>query len=64
MISIISQCINPMVVRKGAKVKREGKDDPPRIDNIEAYANHVTRFSLAGIRAIRAGARKNPAGVR
>ncbi len=53
VISIISQCINPMVVRRGYNGKREGKNGPPGNDNIEAYSNHVVAFSLAGIRAIR-----------
>jgi AcrR family transcriptional regulator len=57
-ISIISQCINPMVVRKGRKAKREGKDGPPGIEDIEAYSNHVVKLSLAGIRAIREEAEK------
>ena len=57
-ISIISQCINPMVAIKGRKEKREGKDGPPGIDDIEAYSNHVVKFSLAGIRAIREEAEK------
>ncbi len=52
VISIISQCINPMVAGKGRKGKREGKDGPPGVDDIEAYSNHVIKFSLAGIRAI------------
>jgi len=52
-ISIISQCINPMVAIKGRKGNRENKDFPPGVDDIEAYSNHVVKFSLAGIRAIR-----------
>ena len=52
-ISIISQCINPMVAIKGRKENREGKDGSPGVDDIEAYSNHVVKFSLAGIRAIR-----------
>ena len=58
VISIISQCINPMVAIKGRKEKREGKGGPPGIDDIEAYSNHVVKFSLAGIRAIRKEAKK------
>jgi AcrR family transcriptional regulator len=58
MISIISQCINPMVAIKGRKEKREGKDGPPGVDDIEAYSNHVVKFSLAGIRAIHEEAEK------
>jgi AcrR family transcriptional regulator len=53
VISIISQCINPMVARKGRQGKRKGKHGPPGVDDIEAYSNHVIIFSLAGIRAIR-----------
>jgi AcrR family transcriptional regulator len=49
VISIISQCINPMLVRRTRKEKRDSKGGPPRIDDIEAYANHVVKFSLAGI---------------
>jgi AcrR family transcriptional regulator len=45
-ISIVSQCINPIVAIKG------GKDGPPGVDDIEAYSNHVVKFSLSGIRAI------------
>jgi len=63
-ISIISQCINPMVVRKGHKGKQEGKDGPPGIDDIEAYANHVAKFSLAGMRAIREEAEKKRRGIK
>ena len=48
-ISIISQCINPVVVRRG----REGGNDLPGIDDIEAYSEHVIEFSLGGIGAIR-----------
>ncbi|HOP86345.1 MAG TPA: CerR family C-terminal domain-containing protein [Syntrophorhabdaceae bacterium] len=51
-ISIISQCINPMVARNRQKEKKEGKDAQPGIFDIEDYANHVVRFSLAGISAI------------
>jgi AcrR family transcriptional regulator len=57
-ISIISQCINPMVAIKNRKEKREDKDRPPGIDDVEAYSRHVVQFSLAGIRAIRKEAEK------
>jgi AcrR family transcriptional regulator len=63
-ISIISQCINPMLVRRGRGGKREGKGGPPGIDDIEAYSNHVVKFSLAGIRAIRKEAEKKRRGVK
>jgi AcrR family transcriptional regulator len=64
VISIISQCINPMVAIKGRKEKREGKGGPPGIDDIEAYSNHVVKFSLAGIRAIRKEAEKKRRGIK
>jgi AcrR family transcriptional regulator len=53
-ISVISQCINPVVVRRG----REGGNDLPGIDDIEAYSDHVIEFSLGGIGAIRKAAEK------
>lgn len=53
-ISIISQCINPSVVG----TNRKEKGGPPKIEDIEAYSNHVIKFSLAGIRAIREEAEK------
>jgi AcrR family transcriptional regulator len=59
VISIISQCINPMVATKGRKGKREVKDGPPGVDDVEAYSNHVVKFSLAGIRAIRGDTEKS-----
>jgi len=43
-ISIISQCINPMVVRRGVD-----KNIPPGIKDLKAFADHVVQFSLAGI---------------
>jgi len=46
-ISIISQCINPMVFGRGDDTK-----GPPRIKDIKSYADHVVRFSLAGIHKI------------
>ncbi len=52
VISIISQCINPMVAKKGRKGKKEVKEGPPGIEDIKAYAEHVVKFSLAGIRSI------------
>jgi AcrR family transcriptional regulator len=62
-ISIISQCINPMVVRKSHKEKREDKDSPPVVD-IEAYSKHVVKFSLAGIHAIRKEVEKKQRGIK
>ena len=64
VVSIISQCINPMVAMNRRKEKREGKDGPPGVDDIEAYSNHVVKFSLAGIRAIRKEAEKKRRGIK
>jgi hypothetical protein len=63
-ISIISQCINPMVVRKRHRERREDKDSPPGVDDIEAYSKHVVEFSLAGIRAVRDDAEKKRRGFK
>jgi len=54
--SVISQCINPMVVGKKSEGKYTGKGGTPEIKDIEAYADHVMKFSLAGIQAIRKSA--------
>jgi AcrR family transcriptional regulator len=64
VISIISQCINPMVAIKGRKGDRENKNSPPRIDDIEAYSKHVVKFSLAGIHVIRDEAEKKRRGFK
>ncbi|MCX7914409.1 MAG: CerR family C-terminal domain-containing protein [Thermodesulfovibrionales bacterium] len=47
-ISVISQCINPMVF---GIVSYEVH--PPRIKDIKSYTEHVIEFSLAGINKIR-----------
>jgi AcrR family transcriptional regulator len=54
--SIISQCINPMVVRGKWKGKNAARGGPPQINDLEAYADHVVKFSLAGIQSIRKNA--------
>ena len=51
--SIISQCVNPMVVGKNRRTKQTGKGDPREIQDIGAYIDHVVKFSLAGIGAVR-----------
>lgn len=52
-IGIIGQCVMPMFLNK--MEKGEGERESWRIENIEVYAEHVIRFSLAGMRAIREG---------
>jgi len=59
-VGIISQCINPVVVRSRAKAGDETKDGLRGITDIEAYARHVVTFSLAGLAAVRAAADARP----
>ena len=54
--SIINQSVNPMVVGRKMKSQAAGKGGPPQIKDIAAYADHVVKFSLAGIQAIRENA--------
>lgn len=51
-VSIISQCINPAVVRRKAPEGEERADGPIGIDDLEAYTEHVIAFSLGGISAV------------
>jgi AcrR family transcriptional regulator len=57
-ISIVSQCINPILIQRIRKGGRERKSHLPEILDIEAYAKHVFKFSMAGIRKIREEAEK------
>jgi AcrR family transcriptional regulator len=59
-VGIISQCINPIVVRNRFKKGDETNDGPRGIVDIAAYARHVVSFSLAGIAAVRAAAEALP----
>ncbi len=61
-VSIVSQCHNPMVAGKQPFRKDAGKDGPPHITDIAAYADHVVKFSLAGVAAVRERA-KSKAGT-
>jgi TetR/AcrR family transcriptional regulator, regulator of cefoperazone and chloramphenicol sensitivity len=54
--SIISQCINPMVAGSKSPGKDTEKAGPPKIKDIKAYTEHVVKFSLAGIQAVRRSA--------
>lgn len=63
-ISIVSQCINPMIVRRRIIEKREDKDGINGIDDIDVYADHVVKFSLAGIRTIREEAEEKQSGFK
>jgi len=58
-ISILSQCFDVMTRRR--LIARLGERGPLAIDNLDAYADHITAFSLAGIRAVRAQAERRAA---
>ncbi len=53
VISIISQCITPMLAQRFKKEIKETKGRFPEIDDIDAYAEHVVKFSLAAIKKAR-----------
>jgi TetR/AcrR family transcriptional regulator, regulator of cefoperazone and chloramphenicol sensitivity len=63
-ISIISQCLNPMVVKGGQPEKPEPARDRPEINDIDAYAEHVVDFSLGGIDVIQVKIGKKTGGVK
>ncbi len=52
-ISVISQCINPIIVKRKHEGSNAGRGGPPVIRDTDAYADHVAAFSLAGLRAVR-----------
>jgi len=58
-VSLLSQCLDVMMRRRLAG--RMGKDGPIRITDIDAYADHVVAFSLAGLRAVREEAERGAA---
>jgi len=60
VLSIISQCIDPMAVQRSFQNRSGSGGGPHALGDIEAYARHVVAFSLAGMRAIRAAAENNP----
>lgn len=52
-ISIVSMCINPMLVSRIKHEMQNGKSGSTAIEDLEAFADHVVKFSLAGLAAIR-----------
>ena len=56
-LSIVSQCVIPAFTNMVEKPETDGDNETLRIDDIEAYAEHVVVFSLAGMGAIRGSAR-------
>jgi TetR/AcrR family transcriptional regulator, regulator of cefoperazone and chloramphenicol sensitivity len=58
-MSLISQCLDGGMLSRASAEKWRGKDAPPSIEDIEAFAAHVVRFSLAGINATRKEAERD-----
>ena len=53
-MSIMAQCLHPMMRERFRKLLPAQVGEPSLLNSeIEAFAEHVTRFSLAGIREIR-----------
>jgi len=57
-ISIISQCVIPAVINMAERPASNGDNDSWRVDDIDAYANHVFAFSVAGMGAIKRNTKK------
>lgn len=58
VLSIISLCIEPMVLARSTN-EQNGKGLFPPIDDIEEFVEHVIQFSLGGLKSIKAsGLRK------
>lgn len=51
-ISIVSMCVRPLVMQRIAR-RIKNKHMPAIIEDIEAFADHVVEFALAGINVIR-----------
>ena len=52
-MSIVNQCLHPVVTQIGRHHVDVGHEGPPETGNIRTYSDHVFRFSLAGIYAYR-----------
>jgi AcrR family transcriptional regulator len=56
LMSIRAQCFGPLMRERRRKLDSSGPLPPskdPVMEDVETLADHVTRFSLAGIRAVR-----------
>ena len=55
LMSIRAQCFGPLMRERQRKLDSHGplvRDRDPLMDDVETLADHVTRFSLAGIQAV------------
>ena len=52
-MSIINQCMHPMVMHMGRRNGEDAHLGPPEVGDIKLFTEHVFRFSLAGIYAYR-----------
>jgi hypothetical protein len=57
---LIGMCFQPMLIRR-LRQRTDGAVAPFLINDLEAFTRHVTMFALAGIAAIRDGARSGRA---
>jgi TetR/AcrR family transcriptional regulator, regulator of cefoperazone and chloramphenicol sensitivity len=55
-ISIMSQCVFPSFINRLEKCANNLEKGSWRVDDVESYAEHVVRFSMAGMSSIRFGA--------
>lgn len=56
LMSIRAQCFGPLMQKRRRKIASRGFSSPkpdPVMEDVETLADHVTRFSLAGVRAVR-----------
>jgi TetR/AcrR family transcriptional regulator, regulator of cefoperazone and chloramphenicol sensitivity len=60
VLSIINQCTGPIAVSRSDLLKAGNGLGPPRITDIDSYAEHVVNFSLAALSAFRNNAKAQP----
>jgi AcrR family transcriptional regulator len=53
VLSIVSQCTGPIAVSRSLRAKGHEGSGPPRITDIDSYAEHVARFSLGALSVLR-----------
>lgn len=53
VLSIVSQCTGPIAVSRSLRAEGHEGSGPPRITDIDSYAEHVARFSLGALSVLR-----------